>query len=101
MSALTLGVLIVFIGLFIWLKWDEKRKWKTVYEATSTRPDEVQARYGLLREKGIRCRLNHHTSETLRAIGTQGANPPTPTNIQLQVHRKDLDEAHKHLADYK
>lgn len=100
MSILTLGLLIAFIALFIWMKWDENHKWKTVYEASSTYLDDAQKRFGHLRQKGIRCRLKNHTPETLRTIGTQGNQPPNQTTTLLQVHKKDIDQAHKHLADH-
>lgn len=100
MSVLSLGLLVALIGVFIWIKWEEKRKWTTVYEAFGHRSRGIQERYHYLKGRNIRCRIKHYTPGTMRMIGQQGAQMSTQSTMMLQVPTKDVDRAMKHLADF-
>lgn len=100
MSVLSLGLLVAFIAVFIWIKWDEKRKWETVYEAFGHQSRDVQKRYGYLKRNGIRCRLKNYTPGTIRMMGMQGSQMSTQSTLLLQVHKKDIDQAYKYLAEF-
>lgn len=100
MSVLSVMLLIAFIAVFIWIKRDDKRKWKTVHEAFGHKSREIQKRYGYLRRKGIRCRLKNYTPGTVRMVGMQGGQMSTQSTVLLQVHLNDIEEAHKYLAEF-
>ena|SRR5699024_8527012 len=100
MSVLSIGLLVALVVVFIWIKWGDNRKWETVYEAFGHSSQEAQERYSYLRRKNIRCQLKNYTPGTVRMMGQQGAQTSTQSTILLQVHKKDKDQAFKHLADF-
>ncbi|HLQ70345.1 MAG TPA: hypothetical protein VK142_00950 [Bacillota bacterium] len=100
MSILSIVLLVVFIAVFIWIKWDENRKWETVYESFGHQSKKVQERYSYLRKNGIECRMKNFTPGTVRMLGMQGAQTSTQSTILLQVNKKEIDRANKHLADF-
>lgn len=100
MSVLSIGLLVALIAMFIWIKWDDKHKWETVYEAFGHQARQAQERLSYLRGKGIRCRLKNYAPGTIRMMGMQGSQLSTQSTVLLQAYKKQIDEAYKHLSDF-
>lgn len=100
MSYLSIGLLVALIAVFIWIKWDDKHKWETVYEASDHRTREAQQRLGYLRKRGVHCRLKNDLPSIGRMTGMGGMQNSTQASIQLQVHKKETEQASRLLADF-
>ncbi|MUV37897.1 hypothetical protein JNUCC1_01703 [Lentibacillus sp. JNUCC-1] len=99
MSGLTIILLVALIGVFILIKLDDKGKWETVYEAQGHQTAEIQRRESYLKSKGLHCRLKNHTPSTIRMAGMRGAQSSTQSTLQLQVHKKEADQAFRFLSE--
>ncbi|MUV37823.1 hypothetical protein JNUCC1_01629 [Lentibacillus sp. JNUCC-1] len=101
MSSLTAAWIVVPIAIvLIWIIWNDKRKWKTVYEVSGGQSDEIQVRYNYLKRQGIQCRVKSFTPSNVKSIGTQSKQIPKQSTTHLQVNKKETDRAYKHLADF-
>lgn len=99
MSILSIGLLIAFIVLFIWIKREDKHKWETVYESYGDSMGEAQRRLHYLRSRGIHCRLKNDSPGT-SMMGMGSTQNAAETSVQLQVQKKETDQAFKYLADF-
>lgn len=101
MSAYLAAILIIAISsVFIWIRWYEKGKWETVAEAFGNQSKELQSKYHYLMRQGISCRLKNYTPVTIRMKGSQGGQGSLQNTIQLQVNKKEIDQAYRHLSDF-
>lgn len=44
MPVLSVGLLVALIVIFIWIKWDDKHKWESVYEVFGHNSKALEAR---------------------------------------------------------
>ncbi|WNQ10599.1 DUF2007 domain-containing protein [Paenibacillus aurantius] len=94
MYLLVLVIVAAAIGYYIWYS---KNTWKTVEVATGAQTEEVQMKYALLQNEGVRCRVK--TDENPANMAMAGGPLPetggvSPSNrATLQVHAADLDRA--------
>ena len=100
MSGLTLILIVAFIAVFIWIKVDENKNWKTLFEFAGQHSQELTARYNYLKRQGIRCKLKNYNPGTIRMMGMQGTQMSKQGSILLQVHKKDEEKAMKIMADF-
>lgn len=100
MSVISIGLLVAFIVFFVLVKRDNNSKWKIAYESPNNQSSDLQQRYMYLKRSGIHCRLVSYAPNSGNMMGMQATDVSSQLILQLQVHKKDIDQALQYLSQF-
>ena len=79
------------VNAVLWRAMSSDGVWREVHASPGHRPEPTLRWFSLLRDRGIRCRL--------RGLAAPSGYGVSTGMVSLRVHRDDLNEAHRLMAE--